>query len=266
MRRDGSRMFSENGVKRREFLKAGAAAVAGIAVTGVEKSRSKDRPLHEESSPTDAGLAIRLGIASYTFRNFSRAEMIGFLKQAHVSDMNLKDTKDHLPADAVEEIKALGDYVSAGIKLHAAGTIYFPKDEDADIRAKFEYAKRAGIGVIVAGDPENSPIIRRITATNPAMRMPPVYSGRKLTPQEIDLIRRWIEQGAKWEKHWSFIPPQRAAIPDNAGHPIDWFVRERLKREALAPSPEADRAFGEFYGEGESGRSWARKDAGEENI
>ena len=105
------------------------------------------------SATADAGLAIRLGIASYTFRNFSRAEMIGFLKQAHVSDMNSKDTKDHLPADAVEEIKALGDYVSAGIKLHAAGTIYFPKDEDADIRAKFEYAKRAGIGVIVAGDP-----------------------------------------------------------------------------------------------------------------
>ena len=153
MRRDGSRMFSENGVKRREFLKAGAAAVAGIAVTGVEKSRSKDRPLHEESATADAGLAIRLGIASYTFRNFSWAEMIGFLKQARVSDMNLKDTKDHLPADAVEEIKALGDYVSAGIKLHAAGTIYFPKDEDADIRAKFEYAKRAGIGAIVAGDP-----------------------------------------------------------------------------------------------------------------
>jgi sugar phosphate isomerase/epimerase len=146
-------MFREKGVKRREFLKAGGAAVAGIAVTGVAKIRSKDRPLHEESSPADAGLAIRLGIASYTFRNFSRAEMIGFLKQAHVSDMNLKDTKDHLPADAVEEIKALGDYVSAGIKLHAAGTVYFPKDEDADIRAKFEYAKRAGIGVIVAGDP-----------------------------------------------------------------------------------------------------------------
>jgi len=146
-------MFREKGVKRREFLKAGAAAVAGIAVTGVEKRRPKDRPLREESAPADVGLAIRLGIASYTFRNFSRAEMIGFLKQAHVSDMNLKDTKDHLPMDAVEEIKALGDYVSAGIKLHAAGTIYFPKDEDADIRAKFEYAKRAGIGVIVAGDP-----------------------------------------------------------------------------------------------------------------
>src|SRR6476646_3912632 len=125
MRRDGSRMFKGKEASRRKFVKAGAIAAAGMAMpggmfAGGKKSESKDSRLQE----------IRLGIASYTFRNFSRAEMIGFLKQAHVSDMNLKDTKDHLPADAVEEIKALGDYLSAGIKLHAAGTIYFPKDED----------------------------------------------------------------------------------------------------------------------------------------
>jgi len=145
MKRDGSRMFRDKDVTRREFVKAGAVAAAGMALPGAAFGASRGAP---------AGAAgIRLGIASYTFRNFSRAEMIGFLKQAHVSDVNLKDTKDHLPADAVDEIKALGDYVSAGISLHAAGTIYFPKDEDADIRAKFEYAKRAGIGVIVGGDP-----------------------------------------------------------------------------------------------------------------
>jgi sugar phosphate isomerase/epimerase len=79
--------------------------------------------------------------------------MIGFLKQLGISDLNVKDTKDHLPSDAQEEAKALADYAAAGIKLHAAGAIYFAKDEDADIRAKFEYCKRAGIGVIVAGDP-----------------------------------------------------------------------------------------------------------------
>jgi sugar phosphate isomerase/epimerase len=55
--------------------------------------------------------------------------------------------------DPAAEVQALADYAAAGIKLHAAGTIYFPKDEDADIRSKFEYAKRAGISVIVAGDP-----------------------------------------------------------------------------------------------------------------
>ncbi len=99
------------------------------------------------------GTGIRLGIASYTFRNFNRAQMIGFLKNLDVSDVNLKDTKDHLPMDAQAEAAALEDYAKAGIKLHAAGTIYFQKDEDADIRSKFQYCKRAGIGVIVAGDP-----------------------------------------------------------------------------------------------------------------
>jgi sugar phosphate isomerase/epimerase len=55
--------------------------------------------------------------------------------------------------DPAEEAKALADYAAAGIKLHAAGAIYFRNNEDADIRAKFEYCKRAGISVIVAGDP-----------------------------------------------------------------------------------------------------------------
>jgi hypothetical protein len=89
-----------------------------------------------------------LGLASYTFRNFSRAQMIGFLKQLNVLALNAKDVKDHLPADPQEEAAALADYAAAGIKLHAAGTIYFPKEEDADIRSKFEYCKRAGIAVI----------------------------------------------------------------------------------------------------------------------
>ena len=107
-----------------------------------------------ELSQAVAGEApIRLGIASYTFRNFSRALMIGFLKTLNITGINAKDTKDHLPMAPDEEAKALADYAAAGIGLHAAGAIYFPKDEDDDIRAKFEYCKRAGIRVIVAGDP-----------------------------------------------------------------------------------------------------------------
>jgi len=101
----------------------------------------------------DATSPIRLGLASYTLRNFSRAQMINFMKQLRVFELNAKDVKDHLPMDPHEEAAALADYAAAGIKLHAAGTIYFPKDEDGDIRSKFEYCKRAGTAVIVAGDP-----------------------------------------------------------------------------------------------------------------
>jgi sugar phosphate isomerase/epimerase len=123
-----------------------SAAVAAVAF--------KIRPTFAQL--TQAGGApspVRLGLASYTFRNFSREQLIGFMKQLHVTGLNAKDAKDHLPMAPDEEAKALADYAAAGIHLHAAGAIYFPKDEDDDIRAKFEYAKRAGIHVIVAGDP-----------------------------------------------------------------------------------------------------------------
>ena len=133
---------------RRDFVRTGAFVAAGLAASSDVFGLPEERPSAEEAPPP-----IGLGIASYTFRNFSRAQMIGFLKQLHVLALNAKDVKDHLPMDAQQEATALADYAAAGIKLHAAGTIYFPKDEDADIRNKFEYCKRAGIGVIVAGDP-----------------------------------------------------------------------------------------------------------------
>ena len=94
-----------------------------------------------------------LGLASYTFRNFARDKLVNFIKLLNLSSVNLKDVKDHLPSDPKQEADALADYAAAGIKPHAAGTIYFDKNEDADIRGKFEYCKRAGIPVIVAGDP-----------------------------------------------------------------------------------------------------------------
>lgn len=85
------------------------------------------------------------------------------MKQLNVFALNAKDVKDHLPMDPQAEQTALMDYAASGIKLHAAGAIYFPKNEDTDIRAKFEYCKRAGISVIVAGGPapETLPRIER---------------------------------------------------------------------------------------------------------
>jgi sugar phosphate isomerase/epimerase len=134
-----------NHFTRRDFVKASALSAALATSAGVFPPLLAGKPEREP--------AIRLGIASYTFRNFQRAQMLTFLKQLGVTDVNLKDTKDHLPMDAQAEANALADYNGAGVKLHAAGTIYFDKDEDADIRSKFEYAKRAGIKVIVSGDP-----------------------------------------------------------------------------------------------------------------
>jgi sugar phosphate isomerase/epimerase len=130
-------------LSRRSFIQSSALVAATCAVPALaDPSQAKGKP-----SP------VNLGLASYTFRSFTRDQMIGFMKQLNVTALNPKDVKDHLPIDPAEEAKALADYAAAGISLHAAGVIYFPKDEDDDIRAKFEYAKRAGISVIVAGDP-----------------------------------------------------------------------------------------------------------------
>jgi sugar phosphate isomerase/epimerase len=142
---------------RRDFVRSGALVAAASLAPRNMLALGQQRPPAEQASP------IRLGLASYTFRNFTRAQLIGFMEQLNVFALNAKDVKDHLPLDTKEEATALEDYSATGIRLHAAGAIYFAKNEDADIRTKFEYCKRAGIGVIVAGDPtpETLPRIER---------------------------------------------------------------------------------------------------------
>jgi sugar phosphate isomerase/epimerase len=137
----------KNIISRRNFVRSGALVAGAFTSTSDLFALAQKQPTTDEASP------IRLGLASYTFRNFSRAQMIGFLKQLNVFALNAKDVKNHLPAEPQQQAAALADYAAAGISLHAAGTIYFEKDEDADIRSKFEYCKRAGIAVIVSGDP-----------------------------------------------------------------------------------------------------------------
>jgi sugar phosphate isomerase/epimerase len=132
---------------RRTFILSGALVMAASAVPGGLFAQTEKQQAATTAPP------IRLGLASYTFRNFTRAQLIGFMKQLNVTELNAKDTKDHLPMEPQAELTALADYSAAGIKLHAAGAIYFDKNDDADIRSKFEYCKRAGIKVIVAGDP-----------------------------------------------------------------------------------------------------------------
>ena len=142
-------MTTDNVRTRREFLRTSVLAAAACSVaSGIPESATGQVEEHGVERTS-----VKLGLASYTFRNFRRAQLIGFMKTLHVSDLNAKDAKDHLPMDPVQEAAALADYAAAGIRLHAAGAIYFNKDDDADIRSKFEYCKRAGISVIVAGDP-----------------------------------------------------------------------------------------------------------------
>jgi len=101
--------------------------------------------------------------------------------------------------------------------------------------------------VVVPGKPDESELLFRITTEDDEVRMPPPKAAPRLTPGQIDLIKRWIEQGAVWKGHWAYLTPSRPAVPRPEGatrpaHPIDRFIRARLDAEGLEPSPPTDRA------------------------
>lgn len=96
---------------------------------------------------------------------------------------------------------------------------------------------------VVPGDSAGSEVIRRLLSEDPEERMPPPESHRTVSPEELELLRRWIDQGAPWGRHWAYVPPRRPEVPvvsPPVPHPIDAFVRSRLEREGLVPSPQAD--------------------------
>jgi hypothetical protein len=103
-----------------------------------------------------------------------------------------------------------------------------------------------GMFIIKPGDPRHSEIIRRITSTDPDEMMPPPKSKLVLSKDEIELIKRWVRQGAEWKKHWSFIPVADVPVPavKNKKWPrneIDRFVLAKLEAKRLKPAPAANK-------------------------
>ncbi len=99
---------------------------------------------------------------------------------------------------------------------------------------------------LVPGDPDRSQLYHRIRSTDPETVMPPPESNLALSEYEIALLSRWIEQGAEWKAHWSFLPVSRPEIPEipegsSLTNPIDRFVAARLQERGLRLSPEADK-------------------------
>ncbi len=100
---------------------------------------------------------------------------------------------------------------------------------------------------IVRGQPDQSPLYQRLITTDEDDIMPPKKEHKDLKPAQIALIKAWIEQGALWQPHWSFMKPERAALPEvrnqksEVRNPIDRFVFAKLEQNGLAPTVEADR-------------------------
>jgi hypothetical protein len=114
-----------------------------------------------------------------------------------------------------------------------------------DIRDEATKPTKSGVTPIVPGDPDKSAIVARVFSSDPARLMPPRYAHKELTDGQKDTIRRWVSEGAKYEGHWAYEAVKRPATPTIAGgtvrNPIDAFIQDRLDREGLKPSPEADR-------------------------
>jgi hypothetical protein len=126
-----------------------------------------------------------------------------------------------------------GASLKAGLRL----------DRQADALARLKSDNFA----IVPGHPEESAVVERITTKDEDDLMPPLQTGKKLTPIQIELLRRWIAQGAEWKAHWSFLKPERPTPPAVKNqnwprNPIDTFIGARLEKEKLRPGKEADKA------------------------
>ncbi|MES2924994.1 MAG: DUF1553 domain-containing protein [Verrucomicrobiota bacterium] len=123
----------------------------------------------------------------------------------------------------------------APLRLDRVADAFTPRDDDQP--------------VIIKGKPSESALIKRIITTDPEEIMPPPKSHKTLKPGEIAMIRRWIEQGAEYEPHWSFAAVKRPELPaaggDWAANPIDRFIAEKLEKSSLKPNSPEDPA--RFY-------------------
>jgi hypothetical protein len=124
---------------------------------------------------------------------------------------------------------------------HLSGLIVNRIPSGTVIREKTVFDKRDdGSFIIKPGSPMDSALYLHMTSTDPDEIMPPPKSHKIVSADEKAVIKRWIEQGAKYEGHWAFIPPTREPVKSK-GHPIDYFIEAELKRQQLKPSKEADR-------------------------
>jgi mono/diheme cytochrome c family protein len=104
----------------------------------------------------------------------------------------------------------------------------------------------SGVPAVVPGDLDESELVWRLTTDDPEDRMPPAKTGKSLSPDEIKILQTWISEGARYQDHWAFIPPERPRTPqvshaDWVRNPIDAFVLHALESQKLAPSAEADK-------------------------
>src|SRR6516162_6831510 len=120
----------------------------------------------------------------------------------------------------------------------------------ADLRLDVQedvYKDRGGYALVKPGKLDDSEPYARLVDADEKQRMPPPNALRQLTKPEIELFKRWIEQGGEWQGHWAYIRPGHTAVPQVASdsgfirNEIDKFILKKLREKGLAPAPDADR-------------------------
>lgn len=188
-----------------------------------------------------ASLPIRLWISS------SAVVAIGFtflsIGQSHLGAA----TDDHAvttPVSFNEDIRPI--LLSRCFKCHGPDEALREANLRLDMSSIATAPLDSGRTAIVAGDASTSELIRRITSNDPDERMPPPSQGDRLSPEEVKLLKQWIDAGAPWPEHWSFVAPKRQPLPE-VDDPrwrrsaIDRFVHAKLTESQLPPAPQADR-------------------------
>ncbi|MBC7829766.1 MAG: DUF1553 domain-containing protein [Chitinophagaceae bacterium] len=154
--------------------------------------------------------------------------------------ISFRFTKDEL-VDFNAEVKPILNKkcitCHGGVKAKAGFSVLFREDALANTES--------GKPAIIPGDPANSEMIRRINLNDPEERMP--YRHEPLSDREINILTRWIRQGAKWGDHWAYLPVQKTSVPPKEDpwikNDVDRFIFERLKENKLSPSQQAGKAI-----------------------
>src|SRR5258705_9394006 len=154
----------------------------------------------------------------------------------------------HEPIDFTTQVKPILNknciICHGGVRQKAGFSVLFREEALAKTKS--------GKFAIVPGDPDHSEMIRRITLNDPEDRMP--YQHDPLNKKDIDILRRWIKEGATWGEHWAYVPVKEVPVPasgpflgalasksNQVQNPIDNFIGQKLKEQDIEPSGEADK-------------------------
>ncbi len=177
-------------------------------------------------APSETLIPFEMRIATYTAATCTAAALV-LIATTCVADDRVRFNRDIRP-------------ILSENCYHCHG----PDEAARQAELRLDTEAGAKDDAIVEGDAEASEVFSRITSDDPDVVMPPPDSERSLTKQQIELIRKWIDQGATYQSHWSFIPPERPTQPVSDDlestpslSPIDQFIRATLGQQGFAPAP-----------------------------